>query len=247
MSPFATLDGPRLRALAARLKPRTIRTGEAVVRQGEAGRNCFLIRRGQVEVLVAATDGGGDAAARRVAILGPGEVFGEVELLAGGTRNATVRALEPCEVLELHRFELLAVIGEDQEVRARMRELLRQHARPQQMPGVVAHRHEVVGGEAITTLQDAARGAYYRLSLQGRFVWDRLDGRHTLQDLEHACRTAFGPVEPDLILEIVGGLAAAGFVTGGTVRPELLNKERPTLSRRVGRLVRRVVGRLRRR
>jgi CRP-like cAMP-binding protein len=251
MSPFATLDGPRLRALAAHLKRRNVPAGEEVVRQGEAGRHCFLIRSGQVEVLVDASDGVAghldEVATGRVATMGPGEVFGEAELLAGGTRSATVRALVPCEILELHRFDLLAVIGEDQEIRERMRELLRQHARPRQVPGIVAHRHEVSGGAALTTLQDAARGEYYRLSPQGRFIWDRLDGLHTLQDLERTCRAAFGPLDLDVILEIVGGLAAAGFVTGGTVRPELLHKERPTLSRRVGRLMRRVVGGLVRR
>jgi CRP-like cAMP-binding protein len=251
MSPFAALDGPRLRALAARLRRRTVPAGEVIVRQGEIGRHCFLIRSGKVEVLVDAADGAAshldDLATGRVATSGPGEVFGEVELLAGGTRSATVRAIEPCEILELHRFDLLAVLGEDQEIRERMRELLRQRARPRQVPGVVAHRHEVAGGAALTTLQDPARGDYHRLSPLGRLIWDRLDGLHTLEDLEHACQASFGPIDLDVILEIVGGLAAAGFVTGGSVRPELLHKERPTLGQRVGRWVRRVVGGLVRR
>jgi CRP-like cAMP-binding protein len=251
-SPFATLDGPHLRALAVRLRRRVVREGEAIVRQGEAGRHCFLIRRGQVEVLVAdvsalAAGHGGGAGARRVATMGAGEIFGEVELLAGGTRNATVRAIEPGEVLELHRFDLLEVIGEDHAVRERMRALLRQRARPRQLPGIVAHRREVAGGGAITTLQDPARGAYYRLSPQGRFVWERLDGLHTLNDLERDCRQEFGAVDQEAIMDVIGGLAAAGFVTGGTVRPELLQDERPTLARRVGRLVNRMVGGLARR
>lgn len=248
-SPFSTLDGPHLRALAARLKRRVVREGETIVRQGEAGRHCFLIRRGQVEVLVADVrahpDGSwGNAGVRRVAIMGPGEIFGEVELLAGGTRTATVRAIEPGEVLELHRFDLLEVIGEDDAVRGRMRDLLHQRARPLQFPGVVAHRREVAGGGAITTLQDPERGAYYRLSPQGRFIWDRLDGLHTLNDLERDCRQEFGAIDHEAITDVISGLAAAGFVTGGTVRPELLEDERPTFARRVRRLVQRVVGRL---
>ncbi len=65
-SPFSTLDGERLRRLAAQLEQRTVPVGEDVVRQGEPGEECYLLRSGQVEVL-AQEEGGraepGDARA----------------------------------------------------------------------------------------------------------------------------------------------------------------------------------------
>ena len=49
-SPFSTLDGERLR-LAARLERLEVSTGETIIRQGEAGEECYVLRSGRVEVL----------------------------------------------------------------------------------------------------------------------------------------------------------------------------------------------------
>lgn len=98
-SPFATLDGERLRYLASRLERLCVPASEDVIRQGEAGDACYLLREGRVEVLVR-EDGGEE---RSLATLGPGSLFGEAALLTDAPRNATVRALEPCELLALKR------------------------------------------------------------------------------------------------------------------------------------------------
>ncbi len=50
-SPFSTLDGERLRWLASRLGRRTAAAGEAVIRQGEPGQECYLLQSGRVEVV----------------------------------------------------------------------------------------------------------------------------------------------------------------------------------------------------
>jgi CRP-like cAMP-binding protein len=52
---------------------------------------------------------GPDGATTRMAVLGPGEYFGELALLRGTRRNATVRALCPVDVLTMHRGDFLAL------------------------------------------------------------------------------------------------------------------------------------------
>ena len=96
-SPFSALDGGHLRRLAAGLKRLSIPVGEAIVRQGEPGEECYLLRSGRVEVV----SRNGEDEERNLATLGPGSVFGEAALLTESPRNATVRALEPCELLAL--------------------------------------------------------------------------------------------------------------------------------------------------
>ncbi len=49
-------------------------------------------------------------------ILGPGEVFGEIALLGGRRRTATVTALEPCELLVIDRREFLDFLRRDPDV-----------------------------------------------------------------------------------------------------------------------------------
>ena len=232
-SAFATLGGDRLRWLAGRLEHFTVPADATIVRQGEYGDTCYLLRSGQVEVVLW-QEGDGE---RSLATLGPGTLFGEAALLTEAPRNASVRALEPCELLALHRADLLEAIGEDRRMGERMLELLRLRDRPRRAPEVTVHHRTTAMGDKITTLKDPHRGAYYRLSPQGFFIWQRLDGEHTVRDLTLEYLSEFGAFAPQAVAEAVGGLAEAGFVEG--VRPSaevLKNADRPTRWQRATRV-----------
>jgi small-conductance mechanosensitive channel/CRP-like cAMP-binding protein len=68
--------------------------GQTVVRQGRAGDSMFVVCQGRVRVTV------GESSAE-VATLGPGAYFGEMSLLTGDPRSATVAAMEDCVLLEI--------------------------------------------------------------------------------------------------------------------------------------------------
>lgn len=72
-------------------------TGEEIVRQGDVGRDVYIIKTGTVEVVMRRPDG----TEERVKCLGPGDHFGEMALLRKTRRNATVRALTPVEVFSM--------------------------------------------------------------------------------------------------------------------------------------------------
>lgn len=76
---------------------RKVGAGDALVRQGDAGEELFLLLDG---VLAAEVDG------ERLAELGPGAVLGERALLEGGLRTATLVALTPCKVAVARADEL---------------------------------------------------------------------------------------------------------------------------------------------
>jgi len=71
-------------------------TGEHAVREGDRDRSFFIISRGSFEVLVRTEDG-----PRRVRVLEPGDLFGEVGFFDGLPRSADVVALEDAEALVL--------------------------------------------------------------------------------------------------------------------------------------------------
>jgi putative peptide zinc metalloprotease protein len=214
---LATLPAARLQTLAARLEPLRVPAGATVLRQGEHGDTCYLLASGRVEVLLQ-TDAAPD---RRLATLGPGAFFGEIALLTDSPRIATVRTLEPCLLLTLHRADLVELFRADERVRAYLLDLLQVRWRAQQVPGILVHRQTTATGETIITLKDPQRGAYYRLSPQGWHVWQRLDGQRSLRDLTVAYAQAGGGIAPQAIVHLLADLAAAGFVTGPRLRHDL--------------------------
>ena len=84
----ADLTAEELNDLAGRVRRRPFSHGEAIVRQGDAPDAFYVIRRGRCVVVESTTDGGESV----IASLEPGSTFGELALLEGTPRSATVRA-----------------------------------------------------------------------------------------------------------------------------------------------------------
>jgi small-conductance mechanosensitive channel/CRP-like cAMP-binding protein len=72
---------------------------ETIIRRGDDGDSMFVICRGRAEVRVPSNNGG----AQTVAVLAPGDFFGEMALFTGEQRNADVWALEEVELLEIRK------------------------------------------------------------------------------------------------------------------------------------------------
>ena len=79
--------------------PMRFGAGEVVVRQGDPGTRFYVITAGEAEVLQRGRDG----TERVVTTLGPGRYFGEIALLRGARRTATVRALTDLNLVSLDR------------------------------------------------------------------------------------------------------------------------------------------------
>ncbi|MEP2775691.1 MAG: mechanosensitive ion channel family protein [Luteolibacter sp.] len=93
---------------------------EALVTRGEQGDSMFLILEGSVEVVGKTEDG------PRVvlATLSAGSSFGEMSLVTGETRNATVRAVSDVMVLEIRKDDLSPLISERPELAESIGEVL---------------------------------------------------------------------------------------------------------------------------
>jgi CRP-like cAMP-binding protein len=98
---FAPLAPPTLESLAAHLVEVDVKDGHAVIREGDPGDRFYLVREGSLEATV---DG------RRLSILGPGEGFGEIALLRGVPRTATVSARGPARLYALDRDVFLSAV-----------------------------------------------------------------------------------------------------------------------------------------
>lgn len=86
--------------LSQRVEMRTLAAGELLVQEGEEPTYLYLIEQGEAEVLKEVV-GGDRGRQHKIADLGPGDVVGEIALLDGKPRTATVRAVTPVRAAAL--------------------------------------------------------------------------------------------------------------------------------------------------
>jgi small-conductance mechanosensitive channel/CRP-like cAMP-binding protein len=109
--------------------------GQAIVRQGEQGDTLYLVARGEVLVRVRI-----DAGEREVARLGRGALFGEMSVLTGEPRTATVVALGDAALLAVDRDAFERILSREPDLAERLAEVIARRrmaldqARSEQVP-----------------------------------------------------------------------------------------------------------------
>jgi CRP-like cAMP-binding protein len=93
-----------IQSVLARGEIREFGAGQVVFEQGDEGDRLYIVKSGVLEVLAAPADGAEPAP---VAYLGAGEVMGELALLTGSRRTATVRSPERAELFILEKAVFL--------------------------------------------------------------------------------------------------------------------------------------------
>ncbi len=96
---LAPLSPEERRRLVEAVGVTSFASGECPVRQGEPGDSFYIIKKGSVDVIVEKTGGEGAV----VATLGPGDFFGEMSLLTGAARTATIRVKDDAEFVVIDR------------------------------------------------------------------------------------------------------------------------------------------------
>jgi len=103
---FAELSSEEVQTLIAQSTTATFAAGDQIISAGEPGHCMYVILRGSARVT--AKSGGKDL---ELALLTPGDFFGEVSLVDDGPRSADVSAVEPCELLCITRMTLGVLAG----------------------------------------------------------------------------------------------------------------------------------------
>jgi len=120
------------RSLARAAGDHLFAAGEAIVRQGDHGSSMFVILRGRVIVTI-------EPSGQQVATISAGGFFGEMSMLTGDPRTATVRAVDDAQVLEIEAAD--------------MRRLA------QATPGLLEHISKVVAARRVGLAQAEATAA----------------------------------------------------------------------------------------
>ena len=105
---FAGFTEDQLRLLATAVNRRNVPRGTVVIVEGDPTDSLYIIISGRLKVMMS------DAEGKEVilAMLGPGEYFGEMGLIDDSPRSATVMAVEPCELITLAKKDFKKFLAE---------------------------------------------------------------------------------------------------------------------------------------
>lgn len=109
---FVELGPGELKRLTRVVKPRDYPAGQVILEEGDEAVGFFVVSSGRVQVL---KDLGGPKETV-LATLGPGDFFGEMALLDGYLRTASVRALEDTHCLAMTRWDFTAELKSNPEM-----------------------------------------------------------------------------------------------------------------------------------
>jgi NTE family protein/lysophospholipid hydrolase len=187
--PFDQLPDEVLDALCRRMNRMMLPAGKALFEKAEIGDAMYLVIGGRLQA-----SGGSEGAARDKAVeIGPGELVGEMQILVGGRRTATVRAVAETDLARLEKPALEQLGKEFPQLVLALGDLIRRRLRQEQLASVLK---EVFGdldkatlrriedelewvelrpGQALFEQGDPSDSMY--LAVSGRLVGVRTSGR----------------------------------------------------------------------
>ena len=119
-TPFLqSFDEGAFALLERTIEPREFAAGATIIRKGDAGASLFIVVAGLLDVV----DLAGEMELRKVGQLAPGDVFGEMSLLTGAPRMATVTAATAVTLLEIGKVDLEPVLADNPKVIAELSRL----------------------------------------------------------------------------------------------------------------------------
>lgn len=123
---LAALKEEHLEMLAKLATTRTFNKGEIIIKQGDPGAGLFVILDGTVDVTLRDKPGKPEI---KLNTLGKGEFFGEMSLIDGYPRSATVTALAETQAVELDRWVFLDALRREPNIAVAMLPILTRRIR----------------------------------------------------------------------------------------------------------------------
>jgi CRP/FNR family transcriptional regulator, cyclic AMP receptor protein len=116
VSLFSELSGEELERISRVAIPRSFPAGVRVFHEGDRSDACYLVRSGDLRVTREHSDGRAIA----LATLGPGDIFGELAMLDGQARSASVETLSDSELLALPAVDFRRLLAENSRISVKL-------------------------------------------------------------------------------------------------------------------------------
>lgn len=165
---FKGLDDDASNALENSMTDVSLRRGETLFEEGDAGDRLYVVISGKIKLGRTSADGRENL----LAILGPGQMFGELSFFDPGPRSATATAVTDAKLLSLGHSSLSPVLADHPNVA---------YAMLNQLAGRLRRTNEVVGDMVFSDVPGRVSKAL--LDLAERFGRETDEGIHVNHDL----------------------------------------------------------------
>jgi CRP/FNR family cyclic AMP-dependent transcriptional regulator len=214
VAPFAHLTIGRIRWLSQHIEKINIPTNTLIFEQGSVGETCYLLFSGEVEIYINQPDG----SQTTLAVLQPPALFGEAALLTHSPRNASAKTLSNAILFTITRNDLLALTGRELETNQAIMTLMTERARPLKVDAVQESQKHTADGHLIVTLKHPYRNEYFRLTEATHYLWQLIDGKHTIHNIISDVTARYPATNPELIYTTLFNLGNSGFIDLSSMR-----------------------------
>ena len=123
---FSGLDEAQQASLQQKMGQTTLRRGETLFEEGDLGDRLYIVTEGKVKLGHTSNDGRESL----LAVLGPGEILGELTLFDPGPRSTTATAVSPATLLHLLHSDLMEIVEANPTLAKHMLRALAQRLSP---------------------------------------------------------------------------------------------------------------------
>jgi CRP/FNR family transcriptional regulator len=208
---FAALEEDAAAALDSAMSSRAVVRGHVVFREGDPGDRLFVVVRGKVKISRASSDGRENL----LAVLGPGEMFGELSLFDPGPRTATATAITDSTLASLDHDDLRPVLFERPGVAVHLLRALAQRLR---------RTNEAMADLVFSDVP--GRVAKALLDLSDKFGEDESDGVRVQHDLTQEELAQFVGASRETVNKALSEFANRGWLRIEGRSVVLLSKDR---------------------
>lgn len=213
---FSTLSREDLVHVAQVAMARRFEAGTVVFREGDEGRTCFIVRTGRARAIREHPDG----RSITLAHFDPGDIFGEMAMLDGERRSATVEATEDTEAIAILSTDMHRLLREHPDISIKLIAALGQRLRS---------TNERLARQSFQTVQSRVAAALAQLVTAARSEGDRASERDILITTTQAELAQLAGTSRESASRFLAVLERAGIISQGRGRltvhdPEALGR-----------------------
>jgi CRP/FNR family transcriptional regulator len=213
---FSTLSREDLAHVAQVAMPRQFHAGAFVFREGDEGSTCYIVRTGRARAIREHPDG----RSITLAHFDPGDIFGEMAMLDGERRSATVEATEDTETIAILSADMHRLLREHPDISVKLIAALGQRLR---------HTNERLARQSFQTVQSRVAAALAQLVAAAPSEGDGAAQRDVLITTTQAELAQLAGSSRESASRFLAVLERAGIITQGRGRltvhdPEALGR-----------------------